>query len=143
MQVISRCGVSNPALLTWDIKSTGWGTRDIFSEVHYLANKDEIMSGLKIDDLSFCEIEVYNDLKVQGGLFPNQLFKGISNIFGDDLAEFDKHPGEYSLEKETTDKFGIKHKISAKKTENSKVITSTSNNTKGGAEYFGSILSVM
>ncbi|KOP28082.1 hypothetical protein AMR41_01325 [Hapalosiphon sp. MRB220] len=100
------------------------------------------MSGLKIDDLSFCEIEFSNELQVQGGFFTTDFFKDISDIFGDDLAEFDKHPGEYSLEKETTDKFGIKHKISAKKTENFKIITSTSKGTKGGGNYAGSLSAV-
>ncbi|MFB2769313.1 hypothetical protein ACE1AT_08475 [Pelatocladus sp. BLCC-F211] len=100
------------------------------------------MSGLKIDNLSFCEIELYNDLQIQGGLFPNHVFQDISDIFRDDLAEFDKHPGEYSLEKETTDKFGIKHKISAKKTENSKVITRTSKGTKDGINYAGSLSAI-
>ncbi len=100
------------------------------------------MSGLKIDDLSFCEINVSDDLQVQGGLFPTHLFQDISDIFRDDLAEFDKHPGEYSLEKETTDQFGIKHKISAKKTENIKVISSVSKGTKGGENYAGSLSAI-
>ncbi|TBR57331.1 hypothetical protein BLD44_016460 [Mastigocladus laminosus UU774] len=100
------------------------------------------MSGLKIDDLSFCEIDVSDNLQVQGGFFPIYLFEDISGIFRDDLAKFDKHPGEYSLDKETTDNFGIKHKISAKKTENSKVITSTSKSTKGGINYAGSLSAI-
>ena len=62
----------------------------------------------------------------------------ISDIFQDDLAEFDKHPGERSLEKETTDKFGIKHKISAKKTKNSKVVANVAQGTKKGVTYSGS-----
>ncbi|MCP6758660.1 MAG: hypothetical protein NHB32_07815 [Fischerella sp. CENA71] len=100
------------------------------------------MSGLKIDNLSFFEIELSNDLQIQGGLFPTHLFQDISNIFLDDLADFDKHPGEYSFEKETTDKFGIKHKILAKKTEKIKVITSTSKGTKEGVNYAGSLSAI-
>jgi hypothetical protein len=100
------------------------------------------MSGLKIADLSFYETEIHNDLQIQGGLieptFMGYMMSYISDVFWDDLAEFDKHPGEHSLEKETTDKFGIKHKISAKKTKNSKVVANVAQGTKNGVKYSGS-----
>ncbi|MBD2434795.1 MULTISPECIES: hypothetical protein [Fischerella] len=96
------------------------------------------MSGLKIADLSFCETEIPNDLQIQGGLIQPILMNYISDVFSDDFAKFDKHPGERSLEKETTDKFGIKHKISAKKTKNSKVVANVAQGTKNGVTYSGS-----
>jgi hypothetical protein len=96
------------------------------------------MSGLKIADLSFYETEIHNDLQIQGGLIEPTFMGYISDVFWDDLAEFDKHPGEHSLEKETTDKFGIKHKISAKKTKNSKVVANVAQGTNNGVKYFGS-----
>ncbi|WP_315785667.1 hypothetical protein [Fischerella sp. JS2] len=96
------------------------------------------MSGLKIADLSFYETEIDNDLQIQGGLIDPTFMSYISDVFWDDLAEFDQYSGERSLEKKTTDKFGIKHKISAKKTKNSKVVANVAQGTKNGVTYSGS-----
>ncbi|WP_231936171.1 hypothetical protein [Fischerella sp. NIES-3754] len=111
---------------------------EAFSELPHLAKEDIIMSRLKIADLSFCETEINNHLQIQGGLIDSTFMSYISDIFWDDLAEFDQHQGKRYLEKETTDKFGIKHKISAKKTKNSKVVANVAQGTKDGVTYSGS-----